>query len=85
MRLHVVPLRLFRGGGVLLSGEVRFVLAGSGFVSGEGFCFAGGGTFWEKWWHESATVSLDQEVVACDSVNGFKAKLDKFLVGRGFV
>ena len=29
--------------------------------------------------------SLDERIVACDSINGFKNRLDKFLYGRGFL
>jgi hypothetical protein len=29
--------------------------------------------------------SLDKDVIACDSINGFKNRLDKFLKGRGFI
>jgi len=29
--------------------------------------------------------SLDENVIACDSLNGFKNRLDKFLHGRGFI
>ena len=29
--------------------------------------------------------SLSNEVIACDSVNGFKIRLDKWLKGRGFI
>ena len=28
--------------------------------------------------------SVDERIVACDSINGFKNRLDKFLYGRGF-
>src|SRR5271157_3639301 len=29
--------------------------------------------------------SLDEDIIACDSLNGFKNRIDKFLKGRGFV
>ena len=29
--------------------------------------------------------SLDENIVACDSINGFKNRLDKFMQGRGFI
>ena len=29
--------------------------------------------------------SLDDSIVACDSINSFKNRLDKFLYGRGFI
>ena len=29
--------------------------------------------------------SLDDDIVACDSINGFKNRIDKFLNGRGFI
>ena len=29
--------------------------------------------------------SLDDDIVACDSINGFKNRIDKLLNGRGFI
>ena len=29
--------------------------------------------------------SLDESIIACDSINGFKNRIDKFLYGRGFI
>jgi len=29
--------------------------------------------------------SLDEDIIACDSINGFKGKIDRFLYGRGFI
>ena len=29
--------------------------------------------------------SLDQSIIACDSINGFKNRIDKFLCGWGFI
>jgi ribonuclease P/MRP protein subunit RPP40 len=29
--------------------------------------------------------SLDESIIACDSINGFKGRIDKFLYGRGFI
>ena len=29
--------------------------------------------------------SLDDNIIACDSINGFKCKIDRFLYGRGFI
>ena len=29
--------------------------------------------------------SLDDNIIACDSINGFKGKTNKFLYGRGFI
>ena len=29
--------------------------------------------------------SLDDNTIACDSLNGFKNRIDKFLIGRGFI
>ena len=29
--------------------------------------------------------SLDKGIVACDSTNSFKIRIDKFLYGRGFI
>ena len=29
--------------------------------------------------------SLDDDIIACNSINGFKNKIDKFLNGRGFI
>ena len=29
--------------------------------------------------------SLDYNIIACDSINGFKCKIDRFLYGRGFI
>jgi len=29
--------------------------------------------------------SLDESIIACDSINGFKNRIDKFLHGRGFI
>ena len=29
--------------------------------------------------------SLDDNIIACDSINGFKGKIDRFLYGRGFI
>ena len=29
--------------------------------------------------------SLDEDIIACDSLNGFRNRTDKFLKGRGFV
>ena len=28
---------------------------------------------------------LDDNTIACDSLNGFKNRIDKFLIGRGFI
>jgi len=29
--------------------------------------------------------SLDESIIACDSINGFKNRIHKFLHGRGFI
>ena len=29
--------------------------------------------------------SLDDDIIACNSINGFKNRIDKFLNGRGFI
>ena len=29
--------------------------------------------------------SLDDNIIACDSLNSFKNRIDKFLIGRGFI
>jgi len=28
---------------------------------------------------------LEENTIACDSINGFKVRIDKFLYGRGFI
>jgi len=29
--------------------------------------------------------SLDESIIVCDSINGFKNRIDKFMHGRGFI
>jgi len=29
--------------------------------------------------------SLEENTIACDSINGFKGRIDKVLYGRGFI
>jgi len=36
-------------------------------------------------WVVDVWNSLDENVITCDSLNGFENRLDKFLHGRGFI
>jgi len=29
--------------------------------------------------------SLEESIIACDSINGFKGRIDKFIYSRGFI